>query len=251
MLLACGLRIGEALQVRWGCVQFGEDADDRRRHLLIDQSNPRGEHPDDETKSGRTRVVGMSRRLQAALTSLYREQFEPSPDRIIVPLAVDRWRRVGWRRILKRARVAKVLPKDLRDTYASWLLTSGVQLGYISVQLGHANPLVTAQHYAASIGDYREPLVPTVGELPADLIERICEGSEVNTGTHSGTHVPASQDVSDVSVWNLVSAAGIEPATGGLRDRFKGWQPPVIAQDSVRAHGQQAKVATSSHSGDT
>jgi integrase len=29
--------------------------------------------------------------------------------------------------------------KDLRDTFASQLLTSGVPLGYISHQLGHAD----------------------------------------------------------------------------------------------------------------
>ena len=38
--------------------------------------------------------------------------------------------------------------KDLRDTFASQLLTCGVQLGYVSRQLGHSKPTVTADHYA-------------------------------------------------------------------------------------------------------
>jgi integrase len=36
--------------------------------------------------------------------------------------------------------------KDLRDTYASQLLTAGIQLGYVSAQLSHANVAITAQH---------------------------------------------------------------------------------------------------------
>ena len=57
-------------------------------------------------------------------------------------------------------RVGHVRPKDLRDSFASHLLTAGVQLGYISRQLGHADVGVTARHYARWCGDdgYREPL---------------------------------------------------------------------------------------------
>ena len=45
--------------------------------------------------------------------------------------------------------------KDLRDTFASQLLTTGVQLGYLSVQLEHADVSITARHYAHWIeGDH-------------------------------------------------------------------------------------------------
>lgn len=46
------------------------------------------------------------------------------------------WRRRGWRRIWERAEIGDRDPKDLRDTYASQLLTAGVSLGYVSAQLG-------------------------------------------------------------------------------------------------------------------
>jgi integrase len=42
--------------------------------------------------------------------------------------------------------------KDLRDTFASQLLTAGVNLAYVSGQLGHADVSVTARHYARFIG---------------------------------------------------------------------------------------------------
>ncbi len=56
-----------------------------------------------------------------------------------------------WRRILKRADLGHRRLKDLRDTSASQLLTAGVQLGYVSMQLGHADVAVTAQHYAVGL----------------------------------------------------------------------------------------------------
>ncbi|HEU4429932.1 MAG TPA: hypothetical protein VFT98_14310, partial [Myxococcota bacterium] len=61
------------------------------------------------------------------------------------------------------------------DTFASQLLTAGVQLGYISTQLGHADVATTARHYARWAGgtSYRRPLELAAGEVPADLIARV------------------------------------------------------------------------------
>ena len=66
-------------------------------------------------------------------------------------------------------------PKDLRDTFASQLLTVGVQLGYISTQIGHADVAVTARHYARWAGGdaYRSTLAVEAGEVPADLLARL------------------------------------------------------------------------------
>jgi hypothetical protein len=59
--------------------------------------------------------------------------------------------------------------------FASQLLTAGVQLGYISQQLGHADVAVTARHHARWLGGsaYREPLVLELGEVPADFLARL------------------------------------------------------------------------------
>jgi hypothetical protein len=43
------------------------------------------------------------------------------------------------RRILERAEIGHRAMKDLRHTFALKLLTAGVQLGYVSMQLGHAD----------------------------------------------------------------------------------------------------------------
>jgi len=65
--------------------------------------------------------------------------------------------------------------KDLRDTFASQLLTCGVSLGWISEQLGHADLEVTAKRYARWCGgaEYREPMSLRRGEVPTDLLARI------------------------------------------------------------------------------
>ena len=75
-----------------------------------------------------------------------------------------------------RASLPDLRPKDLRDSLASHLLTAGVQLGYVSTQLGHADVAVTARHYARYVGsgaDYIEPPTLARHELPADLLARL------------------------------------------------------------------------------
>ena len=42
-----------------------------------------------------------------------------------------------WKPIVSEARLVGIRPKELRDSHASYLLTCGVQLGYVSRQLGH------------------------------------------------------------------------------------------------------------------
>ncbi len=85
-----------------------------------------------------------------------------------------------WALIAREAGLGHHVPKDLRDTFASWLLSLGVQLGYVSQQLGHADVAVTARHYAKWVGGdaYREPMTLLPGELPADLLARVVEGAE-------------------------------------------------------------------------
>ncbi len=69
----------------------------------------------------------------------------------------------------------RVSPKDLRDTFASQLLTAGVQLGCVSAQLGHADLSTTARHYAKWCGDaeYNDPMIRREGEVPADYLARL------------------------------------------------------------------------------
>jgi len=187
-MLDAGLRMGEVAALTWGQVHWGRDEDDLGRALLIDRARPRGRE-EGPPKSGRNRTVALSRRLRRALETLYRFQYEPGPTARLLPsFEPHNFTNRAWRRILKRAEIGHRAPKDLRDTYASWLLSLGVQLGYVSQQLGHSDVAVTARHYAKWCGGnlYREPMPLLPGELPADLLARVIESPQSPLSLDSG-----------------------------------------------------------------
>jgi hypothetical protein len=74
--------------------------------------------------------------------------------------------------------------QDLRDTYASYLLTRGIPLQSVSRQLGHGGVSVTEQHYAKYLGVegdefvYVEPARLAPGEIQADLLARLADCSQ-------------------------------------------------------------------------
>ena len=171
LMLDAGLRSGEALGLRWGRVQFGSDEDRNSRKLWIEENRPRGGAPE-APKSGRKRSVGMSRRLRAGLLEYQRERWDPSPDEhVLKGIDSDNWSKREWRRITKRVGVV-ARRKDLRDTFASVLISNGIPLKYVSLQLGHGQTAITEKSYAKWChgDDYVDPIRLSPGELPADLL---------------------------------------------------------------------------------
>jgi len=78
-------------------------------------------------------------------------------------------------------------PKDLRDTYASHLLTLGVPLAYLAAQLGHAAPNITFDYYARFLSaTYVEPPKIAAGEVPADLLARLAACRALREQSASG-----------------------------------------------------------------
>ncbi len=217
--LDAGLRQGEALGLRWGSIGWAAGDSDPARHLLVDASRPRGGELG-PTKSGRAREVAMSRRLHRALSALYRQRWNPNSDRFVVGgIDPSNFRAREWRRILKRAGIGKRSYKDLRDTYASSLITAGVQLGYVSVQLGHADVAVTAHHYAKWIGGdvYRAPLQLRAGDVPADFIAR------------SAYESPQSPPSETTSVDSVIAKV---PTLLRKLARREGFEPPTLRFDA-------------------
>jgi hypothetical protein len=136
LCLDAGMRLGEALGLRWQAIEWGDDRDPNRA-LRVEEARPRGGEPT-APKSGRSRRVAMSHRLRWALLELYQShEVSPGPrDHVLAGVDGSNFRKREWRRSLKRARIGRRALKDLRDTFASHLLTAGVQLGYVSSQLG-------------------------------------------------------------------------------------------------------------------
>ena len=211
LCLDAGLRLGEALGLRWQTIEWGDDRD-QTRALRIEKNRPRGGTLT-SPKSGRTRRVALSRRLRWALLELYQSHEEPPGAEAFVLEGVEpaNFRKREWRRILKRAEIGHRAMKDLRDTFASQLLTAGVQLGYVSAQLGHADVAVTAHHYARWIEDdhYREPMRIEPGEVPADLLARLALESDP-------TVTPLASEDTD-------GEARAEVQLSGMSGNLRGW----------------------------
>jgi integrase len=168
-LLDSGLRMGEAQALTWG------DIDWERNLLDVNKSLSRGKHLG-PTKSGRSRRVQLSRRAKALLRELQLVRGRPAPSARIWPGVDQRnYAQRAFGRICKAAGLGHRRPKDLRDSYASHLLTLGVPVAYISRQLGHANVGVTTRHYARWCGgdEYRPGPVLAPGEVPTDLLARV------------------------------------------------------------------------------
>lgn len=171
--LDAGLRLGEAAGLRWRDVVWGE-RDDATRALIIRETIARGRH-EGPPKSGRERAVALSRRLRSLLREFYIARGRPDlGERVLPGFHQHNYQTRHFEPVCTAAKLPRHTPKDLRDTFASQLLTAGVQLGYISVQLGHADVATTARHYARWTGDgaYCRPLAVEPGEVPADLLAR-------------------------------------------------------------------------------
>ncbi len=77
---------------------------------------------------------------------------------------------------MRRAGLAGHTPKDLRDTFASWLVSLGAPVAWVSESLGHSNWAVTARHYARWMDDAaRQPLTPKLdsGDVWPDLLAQV------------------------------------------------------------------------------
>jgi integrase len=151
------------------------EGDDTKRALVIRETIARGRH-EGPPKSGRERTVALSRRLRGLLREFSIARGRPSlGERVLPGFHAGNYQRRHFEPVCTAAGLPRHTPKDLRDTFASQLLTAGVQLGYISTQLGHADVATTARHYARWTvdGSYRRALAVEPGEVPADLIARM------------------------------------------------------------------------------
>ncbi len=182
-----GLRIGEAVGLKWDDVTFGTDDDDTRRSVLVKRSRV-GQRVG-RTKTGHKRRVRLSRRLRRHLLARFMEAGRPTSGWIITQSTHHRIHdRMG--RAATAAKVDRPLFKDFRDTYASTLITHGIVLKWISLELGHASVAVTEKHYAAymAVDGYQNPWIVPDGCLPSDLFAEL-------DGWHLGGVTKASLSV--------------------------------------------------------
>lgn len=197
LMLDHGMRRGEMIAARSAHMELGKDEDDTRRLVFVRENRP-GRSAVQAPKSGKPRGVPMSLRLRQHL----REHYAFSPPG--VPLlrrfiaeaqarsedpasatGAEFFARMIFPRILKRAGLpTHRTPKDLRDTFASHLLSAGFPQLQVMRWLGHAPGSVAMfrQRYGKWIGEdtdwsYRAPVSLAPGEVPTDYLARLSAGA--------------------------------------------------------------------------
>jgi integrase len=140
LLVRTGMRIGEALALQWGDLDFHSRFAEVKRTF----SNGRLSTP----KSGKSRRVDLSQQLTETLKALQVERKkatlkrgwgEVPPwvflNRDPVPLQRSHFAGRVWPKLLMKAGVRYVRIHDLRHTYASLLIQQGESLAYVKEQL--------------------------------------------------------------------------------------------------------------------
>jgi hypothetical protein len=123
------------------------------------------------------------------------EQGRPESGRVTV-LDSANYRKRHFKRVCKDAGIGHYSPKDLRDTFASQLITAGITVSYVSIQLGHGagrgNTALTEKHYGRFLprGGYQNPILVEEGEHPADLLVRL-NGEESHQSHITSSEAPS------------------------------------------------------------
>lgn len=174
LLVSSGCRIGEAVGLQWRDINFAE------REMLIQRNVVRG-RVENSTKNGKERRVDMTDQLTDYLRQLKRQRHEEAlqhgqnkidQDWLFrgvkdsnQPLNYHTWRRDIFYPMLKIVGLRKIRVHDLRHTYASIMISTGVNLVYIRDQLGHSSIKVTADVYGHLLRGNKEKPVDALDGL--------------------------------------------------------------------------------------
>jgi len=163
--LRAGLRAGELVAVHWGDFQFGRDAQDPNRYLLVQRNYDRHSGRFVTPKSKKPRRVDLSGQLRQVLLELRDQRqvesvakgHESIADDLVFPsetgtvLLIDNVSRRHLHPLVKRAGVRRIRFHDLRHTFGSLLIRAGAPLTYVRDQMGHSSIQITVDTYGHMI----------------------------------------------------------------------------------------------------
>ena len=144
-----GCRPNELLALRWPNVNFD------RNEIRINKGRVRGKEGTPKTRSS-NRTVHMFSVVKQSLLELRSSTTQNVEGYVFLNRngqPYDRHVDREWRVALKKADVRHRPSYQLRHTFASLCLASGLQPTWIAKQLGHSTPQITFKHYARYIND--------------------------------------------------------------------------------------------------
>lgn len=152
LLARTGMRIGEALALQWGDIDFNG------RFIQVRRSTVRGVIS--TPKSGKSRRVDMSLQLTEVMKAHEAQSkvkgmafgFGGIPEFVFTNEAgnaidKDNWRRRVFNKALKAAKLRTIRIHDLRHTYATLRIAKGDNIADVSGQLGHHSIKLTLDVY--------------------------------------------------------------------------------------------------------
>lgn len=140
-----GLRIGEALALRW------EDVNFKDRFIHVRRGLVRGKIT--TPKNSKTRKVDMSQQLTAVLKQLLVNEGPKEVSEYIFTNAQgglidkDNWRSRVFYQAVEKAEIKRIRIHDLRHTYATLRIAKGDNIADVSNQLGHHSVKFTWDTY--------------------------------------------------------------------------------------------------------
>jgi len=151
-LARTGMRLGEALDLQWGDLDFRGNFIEIRRALVEGRLTT--------TKTGKTRRVGGSPQLMATLKSLnlrrkeqaLRQGWGKVPEWILInqdgkPIDQGNLRGRVHYKACEKAELRRIRIHDIRHSYATIRIAAGHNIADVSRQLGHASIKITVDTY--------------------------------------------------------------------------------------------------------
>jgi len=182
LLARTGLRIGEALALKWGDIDFN------KRFIEVKRSIVRGVIS--TPKNRISRRVDMSKQLAAALKD---HEFASKKKGFAIGLgdapefvftnekgrAIDKdnWRRRVFYKALKKAGIRRIRIHDLRHTYATLRVSKGDNIADVSNQLGHHSVKLTMDVYYHWIPGAKKSEVDGLDDVEYHGGEKVVNGN--------------------------------------------------------------------------
>jgi integrase len=185
-LVRTGMRIGEAVALQWGDIDFhSRFAEVRRNYVDGTLTTP---------KSGKGRRVDLSVHLTDTLKALLLERKKETLQKgwgevppwvftseVGTMMDPDNFRKRVWPKLLAKAGLRQVRIHDLRHTFASLLIQNGESLAYVKEQMGHHSIKTTVDTYGHLMPGGNKAAVDRLDDLEHATIRNLSATSSPNT----------------------------------------------------------------------